>query len=48
MFNRFLKICFVLVFLFQFLNAQTTQISWNLKDFGKSKSDEEINFIANT
>lgn len=23
-------------------------ISWNLKDFGKSKSDEEIEFIANT
>lgn len=22
--------------------------SWNLKDFGKSKNDEEIEFIANT
>jgi len=48
MLNSFLKICFVLVFSFQYLTAQTTLISWNLKDFGKSKSDVEINFIANT
>ncbi len=28
--------------------AQVTLCSWNLEDLGKSKSDSEINFIANT
>lgn len=28
--------------------GQTTLLSWNLENFGKSKSDSEINFIANT
>jgi endonuclease/exonuclease/phosphatase family metal-dependent hydrolase len=48
MIKSFSGICFILVLFFQSLNAQTTLVSWNLKDFGKSKSDEEINFIANT
>ena len=28
--------------------GQTALLSWNLENFGKSKSDSEINFIANT
>jgi endonuclease/exonuclease/phosphatase family metal-dependent hydrolase len=28
--------------------GQTTLVSWNIENFGKSKSDSEINFIANT
>ena len=41
--------CLLLIFFFvQYVNAQTTIVSWNLKDFGNSKSNEEINFIANT
>jgi endonuclease/exonuclease/phosphatase family metal-dependent hydrolase len=48
MFNSFPKIFFVFLIFFQSLNAQTTLMSWNLKDFGNSKSDTEINFIANT
>jgi deoxyribonuclease-1-like protein len=47
--RKSLVISFFIIFCFlQYVNAQTTLISWNLKDFGKSKSDEEINFIANT
>lgn len=30
------------------IQAQISICSWNLKDFGKSKSDEEIDFIATT
>lgn len=48
MFNSFPKILFVFLVYFQSLNAQTTLISWNLENFGKSKSDAEIDFIANT
>jgi hypothetical protein len=28
--------------------AQVKLVSWNIQNFGKSKSDVEINFIANT
>lgn len=31
-----------------FLEAQTKLLSWNLENLGKSKSGQEINFIANT
>jgi hypothetical protein len=30
------------------LFSQTKLLSWNLENFGKSKSDQEITFIANT
>ena len=30
------------------VNGEVTLCSWNLKDFGKSKTDEAIEFIANT
>ena len=38
--------CFI--FIIHSLCAQTSICSWNLKDFGQSKSDAELNFIANT
>jgi deoxyribonuclease-1-like protein len=40
---------FVLIlFVYNYCNGTSITIcSWNLKDFGKSKSDEEISFIAN-
>lgn len=42
----------LLLFLFLFLSfvsiSQTKLLSWNLQNFGKSKSDQEIAFIANT
>jgi len=41
---------FLLVFLFLTLlsNAQVSVCSWNLMNFGKSKSDSELEFIATT
>ena len=30
------------------LFSQTKLLSWNLENFGKSKSDQELSFIANT
>ena len=43
---------FIIILLFVFviksLNPQITIASWNLENFGESKSDKEINFIANT
>lgn len=47
------KLYYLLYFLLYFLLcfdgfAQTKLISWNLSNFGKSKSDAEISFIANT
>jgi hypothetical protein len=44
--NGKLKSFYVIFCFVQYVNAQTTLVSSNLKDFGKSKSDEEINFIA--
>ncbi len=37
---------FLLIFIYS--PAQVSLCSWNLKDFGKSKSNETIEFIANT
>ena len=37
---------FLLFFFFSF--SQTKIVSWNLENFGKSKSDQTINYIANT
>lgn len=46
---RFLVFSFLIFFAFtSFGQASVTLCSWNLKDFGKSKSDPEIEFIANT
>ena len=36
----------ILLFLTTLTFAQTTITSWNLQNFGKSKSDNEINYIA--
>jgi len=37
------------VFIFSFhLNAQIKTLTWNLENFGKSKSDSTITFVANT
>ncbi len=36
----------ILLSYFQYSNAQVSICSWNLKDFGTSKSDKEISFIA--
>lgn len=42
-------ISYVLLLLLPFQSfAQTKVISWNLKNFGKSKSQPALNFIANT
>lgn len=45
-----MKINFIfLFFLFSVtIHSQTKLLSWNLENFGKSKSDQEIAFIANT
>jgi deoxyribonuclease-1-like protein len=45
-----MKIKFLYLFLFISLPiiSQTKLLSWNLQNFGKSKSDQEIAFIANT
>lgn len=36
------------IFVIKSLNAQITIISWNIENLGKSKSEVELNFIANT
>ena len=41
-------ISFYLLFFIAVLNAQVKVLSWNLENFGKSKSDTTITFIANT
>jgi endonuclease/exonuclease/phosphatase family metal-dependent hydrolase len=49
--NRFFKTVFLSLFLIFWntsLIAQVKISSWNLQNFGKTKSDQEINFIANT
>lgn len=38
---------YILLLFFVTLNAQPTLLSWNLADFGSSKSDSTIVFIAN-
>ncbi|WPO79190.1 endonuclease/exonuclease/phosphatase family protein [Flavobacterium sp. KACC 22761] len=39
----------IVLYFFTFLSfSQTKILSWNLENFGKSKSDSEINFIAST
>lgn len=45
-----MKKCIVLSYLFfsTFIYSQTKLLSWNLENFGKSKSDLEISFMANT
>ncbi|MCV9930431.1 endonuclease/exonuclease/phosphatase family protein [Flavobacterium sp. LS1R49] len=45
-----MKIPFTVLFVLfsTFLFSQTKIISWNIQNFGKSKSDQEISFIANT
>ncbi len=44
--KRFLVVS--LLFVLVFANAQTKLLSWNLQNFGKSKSNQSISFIANT
>lgn len=39
---------FILLFVSIFTFSQTKILSWNLENFGKSKSQAELNFIANT
>jgi endonuclease/exonuclease/phosphatase family metal-dependent hydrolase len=41
------KLLFLLFFTFS-ISAQTTLLSWNIENLGKSKSNSEIAFIANT
>lgn len=41
-----IKIFLVLMLSFQLLFSQTKIVSWNLQNFGKSKSDAEIAYIA--
>jgi deoxyribonuclease-1-like protein len=45
-----MKIHFISLFLLfsVTIQSQTKLLSWNLENFGKSKSDQEISFIANT
>jgi len=44
--NKILSFLFLLFF--NSFYSQTKLLSWNLENFGKSKSDQEIVFIANT
>ena len=51
----YLRVVILSIFLFSFSSSSTINVdhpisicSWNLMDFGKSKSDTEIEFIANT
>lgn len=45
----FKNISFILIFMFHsILWAQPKVVSWNIQNFGKSKSDETISFIAKT
>ena len=50
--NKNNRLVFTILFLFSatFSNtfAQVKLLSWNIENFGKSKSDSEINFITNT
>lgn len=39
--------CFLFFLFFNSFYSQTKLLSWNLENFGKSKSDQEIAFIAN-
>ncbi|MCD0472195.1 endonuclease/exonuclease/phosphatase family protein [Flavobacterium sp. JAS] len=39
---------FILLFFYCFSFSQTKILSWNLENFGKSKSESELNFIAST
>ncbi len=41
-------VIFIFLLLHHVFYAQTKLLSWNLENFGKSKSDNEITFIANT
>ena len=43
-----IKIIVCFLFIVSLLNAQIKLLSWNLENFGKSKSGQEISFIANT
>src|SRR6187431_2967373 len=45
-----MKLKFIYLFFFFSLTtfSQTKLLSWNLENFGKSKSEQEIVFIANT
>lgn len=40
--------CFLFLIIFSSAFPQSKLLSWNLENFGKSKSDSEITFIANT
>jgi deoxyribonuclease-1-like protein len=40
--------CFLFLFFFTSFYSQTKLLSWNIENFGKSKSDQEITFITNT
>lgn len=40
--------CFLFLLSFNIFYPQTKLLSWNLENFGKSKSNQEIAFIANT
>lgn len=47
--NKFNRITFLLLlFCTTALFSQVKLVSWNIQNFGKSKSEVEINFIANT
>ncbi|MBC7643040.1 MAG: endonuclease/exonuclease/phosphatase family protein [Flavobacterium sp.] len=41
-----ISISFYFLFFMAVLNAQVKVLSWNLENFGKSKSDDEIKYIA--
>lgn len=48
-FSRMLRHTMLFLFVLCFFQASAQKIrvcSWNLKDFGQSKSDEEIGYIA--
>ncbi len=47
MMNRHLIFIYLIILLY-FKSPEISICSWNLKDFGNTKSDEEIVFIANT
>ena len=44
--ETFFSFLFVLIHFFVF--SQTKLLSWNFENFGKSKSEETINYIANS
>lgn len=44
-----LRLTFLLLFFFEFVGAKDISIcSWNLKDFGNSKSEQTLDFVART